>query len=350
MNIANTTTSEEGLSLVALGTAILRGRWLIVRWMLALGIVAGIFAALKKPSYQAVAGFIVQGQSGASPLAGLAGQFGVSLPTAAPTQSPEFYQQLLKSRVLLLPIVHDTFTVAEEGGRRAPFLDLFQVGEGSPGQREERAVRSLSIMIDVTVSKPTGVITMSVVSPWRSVSLELAESLFAGINDYNQRTRQSVAAAERRAIEGSVAVAHRELTDAEDALERFSAANRQLGGANALTHDRLQRTVDLKTAIYTTLAQSYEDARIREIRDTPAIAVFEAPWAPTYPMPRGRVMRVLFGLVAGALIGIVIVFMRTVVEVRRRGGDPEIDALLGTVADLRRELARPFRRPPPTRS
>jgi uncharacterized protein involved in exopolysaccharide biosynthesis len=322
----------------------LRHRWLILRWMVAVGILSGVMALLKAPAYQASAGFIPQGQSSGSSLAGLAGQFGVSIPSAAPTQSPEFYQQLLKSRVLLLPIVRDTFTLQEKGGRRAPFIDLFQIEGPTPLHKEERAIRALSQMIGTTISKPTGVVSLSVVSPWRSVSLQLAERLLDGVNEYNQRTRQSVASAERQAIEASVGTARRELTAAEDALESFQSANRQLGGASALARDRLQRTVDLKSAVYTTLAQSYEDARIREIRDTPAIAIFEPAWAPTYPLPRGRVIRVILGLIAGAVIGIAIVFLRTVAAARRQSGDPEFSALLRTVDDLRQDVTRPFRR------
>jgi uncharacterized protein involved in exopolysaccharide biosynthesis len=100
------------LSLLAVGTILLRNRWRVVRWML-FGAVVAALAMLTKPAlYVASASFIPQGADpGRSGLANLAGQFGVVLPASNQSLSPDFYASLLRSRELLLPIVSDTFAV-----------------------------------------------------------------------------------------------------------------------------------------------------------------------------------------------------------------------------------------------
>src|SRR3954465_2381204 len=89
---------DEGeISLFALGTTLLRNRWRIVRWMAVGGLVAAVFALFKPALYVASASFLPQGATdpSRSGLASLAGQFGVTLPTANQSLSPEVYARLL---------------------------------------------------------------------------------------------------------------------------------------------------------------------------------------------------------------------------------------------------------------
>src|SRR5689334_9416812 len=189
------------ISLFALGTALLRRRWRIVRWALLGAVLAGLLAFFKPALYLASASFVPQGNDpGRSGLASLAGQFGVSLPTSTQSLSPDFYAKLLKSRVLLAPIARDTFVVQESGGRRIPFLDLFKIAGGTAAQREERGITLLKAIVGVSVVKSTGVVELSAATRWPSVSLAIVTSLIDGVNDYNQRTRQSQAAAERKFV------------------------------------------------------------------------------------------------------------------------------------------------------
>jgi len=72
--------------------------------------------------------------------------------------------------------------------------------------------------------------------------------------------------------------------------------------------DQLQRDVNTRQAVYTTLAQAYETARIEEVRNTPVIMVVQHPRTPVLPEGRGLVLKVLLAFVvtaiAAALVGL----------------------------------------------
>src|ERR1051325_8055130 len=139
-------TGNEEISLFALGTILLRNRWRIVRWMLLGGVLAALSVVNKPLVYTATASFMPQGvDAGRSGLAGLAGQFGVTIPMSAQSSlPPDFYSRLLESRDLLQPITRDTFVVPEMGGRRVPFFELFGITGGSVASREEQGVSKLA--------------------------------------------------------------------------------------------------------------------------------------------------------------------------------------------------------------
>src|ERR1700682_3977966 len=93
---------QEGMSLAASGTALVR-RWrTVVSWALFGTLLALVAAGLEPATYAASASFIPQGADlGRTGLASIAGQFGVSIPTQNQSLSPDFYSQLLRSRELL---------------------------------------------------------------------------------------------------------------------------------------------------------------------------------------------------------------------------------------------------------
>jgi uncharacterized protein involved in exopolysaccharide biosynthesis len=147
--------------------------------------------------------------------------------------------------------------------------------------------------------------------------------LLQAIALFNMDTRQSQAAAERRFIGDRVDSARDSLHAAETDLQLFLESNRQWENAPLLIfqHDRLQREVMLYQSVLTTLVQSYEQASITEVRDTPVITVLQEPFLPPGRDPRGTVLRAVLGIVLGGMAGIVLAFL---VEAWRRpiSGDP----------------------------
>ena len=342
----DTWRDHDDLSLFAMATILLRNRWRIVRWMLVGGTLAALSAFTKPALYVASASFIPEGSDQSrSALAGLAGQYGLALPRGNQSQSPDFYSSLLTSRELLTPIARDTFVVQESGGRRIAFLDLFKIDGNSARRREEEGVRQLQNIVKPSIVRTTGVVELSVATQWQSVSLAIANELLTGVSEYNQRTRQGQAAAERKFVEGRLALAASDLRVAEDRLEAFLMTNRQFTSSPDLTfqRDRLQRDVTLKQQVFTSLTQSYEEVRIREVRDTPVITVIETASVPTVPEPRGRLVRVLFGLIFGALFGAFIAFVSGAIARRRQEGDPEADEFVNTLGEVKGKMLGRFR-------
>jgi len=336
---------DEPVSLFALGTMLLRHRTRILRWMVFGGIAAGVLVIFRPPMYASTASFVPQGSdAGRSGLASLAGQFGVALPSGNPSLSPDFYVRLLKSRVLLSRVVRDTLNVAELAGARVTFFDLFKIDGGTAAGREERGIEVLADLISTSVAKSTGIVELSVMSRWPSVSNAIATALVSGVNEVNLQTRQGQAASERKFLEGRLVLARSELRAAEDRLEDFLRSNRQSGNSPELTfqRERLQRDISIQQQVYTALIQSFEDARIREVRDTPLITMLEPPSMTSQPESRGRIKGTLLGALLGGFVGALLALMSEMLVRRRQDGDVEAEVFVSTLqeawSDIRRRV------------
>lgn len=337
----------EEVSLLALGTTLVRSRWRILKWMLIGGVLAAIVVFPKARTYLASASFTSEGNDASrSSLAALAGQIGIAVPTGGQSVSPDFYLSLLRSRVVLLQIVRDTISVQELGGKRMPVLDLLNVSPGSVQRREELGVAALQRLLSVSVVKATGIVEFSIATKWRSVSLALVTGLLDAVNDYNERTRQGQATAERRFIEGRLTVATTSLRDAENRLAGFLSTNRNFAGSPdlVLERDRLQRDITLRQQVFTTMTQAYEEARIREVRDTPVITVFEPPSVPTVPQPRGLVVGTVLGLFLGGLIGVLLSLTSGLVRRRQENGSTDAEEFADALKEAKGQLFGGVRR------
>lgn len=311
-----------------LGTAqvLLRRRRTIALLAVAGG-AAGLFLALRAPrSYVSEAIFLPQsGETSTSGLAAAASQLGIRIPSGGGGWGPPMYVELLESRALLEPLVTDTFVVAEDGGRRIQLLDLLVSSSPNQRRRIDAAVSSLQGMVNARELRGLTGVEVKVSSSWASVSHALTERLLLAVNRFNLQTRQTQASVERRFVEGLVAKEEAALRNGEGALQAFMERNRAIAGSPelALERERLQREVNLRQQVYNNLVQSREEARIREVRDTPVIAVFEHPRLPLAPESRKPVMKTGVGLVAGALAGVLLAFLMEGLARARRERTPE---------------------------
>src|SRR5438552_3816542 len=127
---------EDEISLLALGSVLLRWRRTIVTLGLigsAVGLATGLLATRV---YKSSAKFLPQVSEASSPgLALVASQFGIRMPTGSGGWGPPVYVELLRSRALLEAIAVDTVVVAEEGGRRVGLMDLLEIEAPTPSRR-----------------------------------------------------------------------------------------------------------------------------------------------------------------------------------------------------------------------
>lgn len=313
---------DDELTLLGLGSILLRSR----RMIMVLGVVGGVVGLaaglLSKRLYVSSATFIPQSSdnSSTSGIALAASQFGIRLPGNSSAWGPPVYVELLRSRTLLETIAHDTLTVAEEGNRRIPVADLLEIEDPNPAERTERTIRALTSIIGASEDKRLGAVRLSVTTRWPSVSLALADQLISGLNKFILMTRKSQATAERQFVETQSAEAERALREAEDRLQVFLQVNRVINSSPALQfqRERLQRDVTLRQQVYASLAQSREDARIREVRETPVITVLQPPRMPVMGEARNSIKKALLGGFAGVVVGALIAFMLHAIATTRQ--------------------------------
>jgi uncharacterized protein involved in exopolysaccharide biosynthesis len=339
-------SDADGVSLMELGATLIRGRRLIIGLAFLGGIIGLVVGLTTKRQYRAEATFLPQGsESGQTGLALAASQFGVNIPTSgAGSWGPPVYVQVLRSGSLLTAIARESVTVVEEGNRRVVLMDLLRVNGDTPAEREENALVALRAIVSAAEVRGIGGVRLSVTTRWPSVSHALADRLLRGVNDFILETRKSAATAERGFAERQAADAEASLRAAENAWRSFLEHNRVLGPESRFENDRLQREVTRREALYSAHLKSLDEAKIRQVRDTPVITVLEKPQLPVTGESRRTLMRAILGGFTGALIAIIIALTSFFLSGARRDPSAEtrdfLDALDAAVPRVLRRRAR----------
>jgi uncharacterized protein involved in exopolysaccharide biosynthesis len=309
-----------------------------------LGAVIGLSRGLVSPRvYKSTATFLPQGANGpSSGLAAAASQLGFSLQSTGGAWTPAMYVELVKARSVLLPIVTDTFTVREQGTKHGTFLDLVGITGETPAHRVDAGINLLRAMVQASEDRKLGAVDIEVISKWPSLSLALARRLVDEVNKFNIETRKSQATAERVFVEAQVAEADTALRNAEARLTAFSQQNRELGASSNLKteRDRLEREVARLNQLYTSYLQSREEARIRQIRDTPVITVLDEPRLPLVGEPRRSLQKALvggsLGFMLAALTCLLLAWWRTARDKAQGDAREFFDLLEGSVPSFLR--------------
>jgi len=338
---------DDEISLWEVLAVLLRRRGTIVLTTILAVAAAIAFTLLSDDTFTTQASFRPQGsEASASQLMALASQFGVNVPGVGNEElSPAFYADLLASREILHRVAGRDFVV--EGVGTATLADLFEIEDETEDLRIERAIEALrNNVLTIQTGRETGIVTVEARTDWPDLSQAIAQRLLDEIARFNLHTRQSQAAAERVFIEERVDSARSALLLAESAMQSFLQANRQWENSPDLTfqYDRLERDISLRQEVYTTLVQSFEQARISEVRDTPVITVLQAPFLPPGPDDTRLLLVIALGIALGGMAGVVLAF---VVEAMKRPapGDPARDDFRQAWESLVRSL--PFGRRSP---
>lgn len=278
-------------------------RW-IVSGAAALALLVTAVTVLAPTRYQARASFMPQTSATASRSSAerLAAQLGgTGLATDA-----RFYADLLTTRRVLEAVADSQYAIPSENDTvRGTLADLYGVESPSTVTRRRAAAGRLREDLDVR-SSPTEIVELTVRAAHPELAEQIARRLLEQVNEFNLNTRQSQAAAERAFIEERLTATETDLLAAEDSLESFLTSNRQWQTSPHLIfrHEHLQREVARYEALYTNLRQSYEQARVEEVRNTPVITVIETPEDSSGRVPKRLPLKIFGGLLVGAMLGL----------------------------------------------
>lgn len=339
-------------TLLGLAATLLAGVRTIARAGVATVGAIAVVTLLTPRTFTSEASFLPQlsDPTATSGLAQIAGQFGLSLPAGDPSQSPQFYAELVVSREILSPLLQLRF---DEGGAPAPgdlrgisLLDMARVRGRTEEIRREKGVKWLrKRVVRVNTSRQTGVVSVTATTKWSEVSKTIVDSVFASLNRFNLQSRQSQARSERAFVEERIADAEGRLREAENELRLFLEQNRVIASSPALTfeRERIAREVNLRQQVYTSLVQALEQARIAEVRNTPLITVVERPDAPARPDERGWILRLVGGLFLGFSIGFAGVLVRASAKQLTSGASGDVAAWNDAWRQFRAWIVRPWR-------
>jgi uncharacterized protein involved in exopolysaccharide biosynthesis len=342
---------DEEVSLWTLATMLVRYRWLALG-VAAVVLLAGLpfaFRVLKdEVRYTTYMTFIAEGGGGGNlgATAQLASRLGLAVPGSG-AGSASFYADLLRSRTLLGRVAEGDYLVQTDTGEVS--MTIAEVAGADPERPVEARVAAISWLrgrIGVAVQPATGVVNVSFWAHQPDLARQVAVRILDEVHNYNVTTRQQEVATERRFVAERLAVLRAELEAAEARVAAFLRENRQFERSPELRieYERLQRDTDLKQSLVTSLAQSYEQARIEEVRNTPVITVFEEPETPLRAdQPRSPVRQVLSLMVLSVFIGMSCAVVAGVLERSRSNGSEPYREFEAALRDARSRFL-PFAR------
>ena len=319
--------------------ALLRERGLIIAITALATVIAVVVAVLRAPSYTSTAQFFPEGQRPPTGTAGaIATQLGMNLPNVDALNSAQIYPDIIGTPAFLQRVAQAKYL---PGGATdsVTLVELYGGSAQSPGLRQAEAVARLSRLISVSPAVRSGIVTLTARAGDPQLAYQIAERVLYEVRQFNLVRRQSRARAERLFVERRLDEMRAELRETEDRIQVFLQQNRDFSRAPelALAYSRLERQATLQRALYTSLAQSYEQAKIEEVRDTPVFTVLSPPELPLWADARGRVRLVLTGILAGLLLGALIAYVR---HRRLMAGAPETEELRATIREIGADIRR----------
>lgn len=285
-------------------------------------------------SYNARATFaptMPKGPEGLSSLAGLAQQFGVNVGDAT-GPSPQFFIALATSRTVLDSAIRTTYRFpSTRDGRDSVALTLlqyFRIDVAPPAEAMLKAEKKLGRAMDATADNATGIVTIEVKARYPALAEQMAQQIVDLTNDMNIRLQQAQSAAERGFTAQQMEDAQARLYAAEDSLRRFMERNRDYALSPRLTFEsgRLTRRVTLAQGVYTTLAQTHEQAAIASAQNTPVIRIIDRARGSARLSPTIRRL-VLAGVALGALMGIALALVAEFLSRARQAHPAEFEGL-----------------------
>lgn len=323
--LRDTVAPAEGTTLLE-RLAILLHYW---RTVLGLPLAAGVLATFAwlvlPPRYTAAVVFVPEAPSQSrlpTGLAGLAGQFGISLGSEA-SYSPQFYARLVHSRQILERVLLTRYQSPAQSlmsRDSATLLQIIATGGRDRPDSIHRALKKLRRRVSVQVDARTRTLTLEVTTSDPVLSATVATKFVTYLNLFNAQTRQSQARQRRLFVEERVQEAEFQLRHAENTLRTFYESNRSWQRAPQLVFEegRLRRQVDIQQEVYLTLRREYETARIEEVNNTPVITVVDPAVAPEKPSSPRLPVYLGLALVIGLCSGILWAFTFAYVQRVRR--------------------------------
>jgi uncharacterized protein involved in exopolysaccharide biosynthesis len=265
-------------------------RWRIIAATMAVTLAAAVLAVLLiSPVYRTQVSFVANTTSSsripgsalgaAGPLAGIAAQFGVGT-GSDPSESPNFYVELIQSRELLTRLLESKFRDPRGASPRdsARLIDILRLRGSDPRRKMEKGIKKMGKSINGTFDLTTSLVWLDVDAQWPDLSAAIANRTVELVSSFNREQRVTRVRSKRIFLEDRVAKARADMDAAENRLRAFNDQNRSWRTAPGLVFDEqhLQRELDRTEQLYLQLQQQYEMTLLDEVNDAARITVVDA--------------------------------------------------------------------------
>jgi uncharacterized protein involved in exopolysaccharide biosynthesis len=213
------------------------------------------------------------------------------------------FPTILESRVVGLEVLKARYQFQMDGQAADKTLEEYLQAENT-----DQALKFLEAIRAFDVNKESGVITLSARTPYPELSAQIVNHFLDNLERLNLEMHREEATQNRKFMQDRQDQSLKELNEAEEKLADFQAGNVRINSADlALEQLRLQRDVQLKQTVYTTLTSQEQVARIEEAKDLAVVKVLDRAEVPKLPVPIPKVSTLAIGLIAGTLLAVMAV-------------------------------------------
>ena len=333
-------------------------RWRLIAAMLLVTLLAAVLAVLFiPPVYRTQVSFVANvtggarlpssALGGAGPLAGLAGVLGAAT-GADPSESPNFYVELIQSRELLTRLLESKFRDPRGASPSdsARLIDILRPRASDPQRRLEKGIKKMSKAINGTFDNTTNLVFLDVDARWPDLSAAIANRTIDLVATFNREQRVTRVRSKRLFLEERVSKAKQDLDAAEGRLRTFQDQNRSWRAAPNLVFDegRLERELNRTEELYLQLQQQYEMTLLDEVNDAARITVVDAGVVPRKALwPDFSILAVAVPL-AGLFLGFIVAGAAAVYGDWRSRNPGSASYLSTTARQVKSEIANVFKR------
>jgi uncharacterized protein involved in exopolysaccharide biosynthesis len=328
---------QEDVSLWSVVAFVVRSRVALIAGGILGGFVAVAIVLLSPNIWTSRTTFLPQSSSGgASQIASLAAQFGVSVGEGGGGDSPEFYAELVRSRGFLLRVAAEPVPSPDSG--TTALATLLEVEAETQAAALEKTVKWLQEeLVVATTNATTGLVSVAVKTKWPAVSHAISAEIAKQLDAFVGASRRSSASEERTFVEAQLEQARAAMTEAEERMKAFLVANRQYQSSPDLRFEfeRLQREMLLRQQLFSSLSTALQQARISEVRDTPVITIVERPYLPALPDKKRPVLALAIGGVVGTVLALFVALVAFAGRVGRSADPQAFDVIADFLAAVR---------------
>jgi uncharacterized protein involved in exopolysaccharide biosynthesis len=158
------------------------------------------------------------------------------------------------------------------------------------------------------------------------------------LDDFQRNFRKTNASAQRKFLEGRLDEVKQDLNKSEDNLKDFQEKNRRVEQSPQLMLEqgRLQRAIDLNSALFIELEKQYELAKLDEIRNTPVVQVLDPARTPAEKSSPKRALIAILAALASLIFVPMYYYLRDFID--QHPDDPEIERFLSLWRNIRIDL------------
>lgn len=355
---ATPTTPDDEIDIIGLTKTIWKGRKIVFLTTLICGIIGFLIAIYSSKEFVATTIMVPSGNDATSKLGslgglgGLAAMAGINLNTTTGNDlSPIVYPQIVSSLPFQLELMYTPLDFKDYKIKTTLFDYYSEVQKpnllikytfGLPGvilaamkekekdtpvnietkkiitltEKQIKVLYVLERLITLDVSLKEGFLTLSARMPEALPAAQLGQRAQELLQQYITEFKIKKAKLNLDFIQQRYDETTRKFEDAQQRLATFRDKNKNMSLATARTEEeRLASQYNLIYNVYSELAKQLEQAKIQVKQDTPVFTIIEPISIPTKKSKPNRPLILFIGIIFGGLIGVVIVFVKTKIDV-----------------------------------